>query len=297
VLQKMMHGYTEMSEEYRAGPDRLKRMVNDDSLMTNLGKLAAADLILGNGDRIENCNFGNIMFNADGTIAAIDSQALLASFEQIAKASDLQNMDYWGGAFAQQQQENRRTAWVTGLAQGGMAAPTNAQISQFQRKMLQPEANHAAPVLAPVAKLSAVEKGGDGRLFEELIIQFEGRIREAKGTANPIEEPTTDEWMKARRHFMRGFQAGLAKVDTLLGGKAKFQRAVFSSGAWKGLKEEYKKVGYSGVDPNLSWLNLVVRREMYMQLRNGKSMEQAIAAGTALAAKKQGKMLAKQRKG
>ncbi len=295
VLQKMMHGYTEMSDAYKATPDGLKKILNNVALMKNLGKLAAADLILGNGDRVENGNFGNIMFNADGTIASIDSSSLLASFEQMAKASDLENMDYFGGAFASRDDNQRRETWVTGIAQGGMAAPTDSQIKGFQAKMT--GGATAAPTLAPVAKMSAVEKGQHGLLFDEMKAELMGRVEQARGTAKPITEPSDNEWSEAKRLFVIGFKDGLHAVDNLLGGKAKFRRGVFASSAWSGLKKEYKEVGFSGVDPNLSWFSLVVRREMYMQLRRGKTMEQAIAAGTALAAKKQNKFLEKKRVG
>jgi len=127
--------------------------------------------------------------------------------------------------------------------------------------------------------------------------QLMGCVAEKKGTANPITEPSDNEWNEARRLFIIDFKQGLHTVDNLLGGKAKFRRGVFASKAWGGIKEEYKEVGFSGVDPNLSWFSLVVRREMYMELRRGKTMEQAIASGTALAARKQNKFLEKNRKG
>ncbi len=295
VLQRMMHGYQEMSDAYKATPDGLKKILNNVALMKNLGKLAAADLILGNGDRVENGNFGNIMFNADGTLASIDSSSLLASFEQIAKASDQQNMDYFGGSFQSKDNENRRTAWVEGIARGGIAAPTDSQIKGFQAKMT--GGATAAPTLAPVAKMSAVEKGQHGSLFDEMKHELMGRVDRARGTANPITPPADNEWTEARRLFVMGFKDGLHAVDNLLGGKGKFRHGVFASKAWDGLKKDYKEVGFSGVDPNLSWFSLVVRREMYMQLRRGKTMEQAIAAGTALAAKKQNKFLEKKRVG
>ena len=37
-------------------------MFRNIPLMESLGKLAAGDLILGDGDRVENANFGDIMF-------------------------------------------------------------------------------------------------------------------------------------------------------------------------------------------------------------------------------------------
>ncbi len=60
--------------------------------MENRGKLTAADMIIGNGDRVENTNMGKIMFNDDGQIAAIDSAAIdsaaiLSSFDQMVRAA------------------------------------------------------------------------------------------------------------------------------------------------------------------------------------------------------------------
>jgi hypothetical protein len=292
VLQKMMAGYVEMSDAYRGGPNALRDLINNAELMTNLGKLAAADLILGNGDRIENGNFGNIMFNPDGTVAAIDSASILTSFKQLSDASDMPNLDHYDGKFMGHSAEERRGDWVTRMAKYGAAAPTDTQLETFRAKQQNP-AGVAAPVLPPIATLSAVEQGKNGLLFEKMKAELEGRIQESVGTDNPITAPTGGQWAGAKVNFVRGFEAGLATVDTLLGGKAWLKGGIFKgmkSNEWKQLKGDYKKDGYSGVDPNMSWLSLVVRREVYRNLRMGRSMAEAIQAGTQLAARKQEKL-------
>jgi len=39
--------------------------------------------VLGNGDRIQQMNTGNIAFRSDGNVFAIDSTTIMASFESI----------------------------------------------------------------------------------------------------------------------------------------------------------------------------------------------------------------------
>jgi hypothetical protein len=292
VLQKMMAGYVEMSDAYRGGPNALRDLINNAELMTNLGKLAAADLILGNGDRVEAGNFTNMMFNANGTFAAIDSASILASFKQLSDASDMPNLDHFDGKFMGHSAEERRGDWVTRMAKYGAAAPTDAQLETFRAKQQNP-AGVKAPVLPPIATLSAVEQGKNGLLFDKMKEEFEGRIKESVGTDAPINAPTGGQWAGAKVNFVRGFEAGLATIDTLLGGKAWLKGGMFKamkSNDWKQLKGAYKNDGYSGVDPNMSWLSLVVRREVYRNLRMGRSMQEAIEAGTQLAARKQEKL-------
>ena len=148
-----------------------------------------------------------------------------------------------------------------------------------------------APVMPLMAMLSPVEKGRHGELFDKLNVELEGRINLSNATANPMEAPSEREWKAAKKGFVRGFEAGLNAVDTLLGGLSVFRRKFVGNQIWEDLKTDYKDIGYSGVDPNLSRFNLVVRREIYCNLRKGKTMDKALAAGLKLAAEKQGKML------
>lgn len=294
LLQKAMGGYTEMSDAYQARPKALTNLLKQKDLMRNLGRLAAADLILGNGDRVQGNNFGNIMFDRKGQMAAIDSAALLGSFAQslksMAATGDLCPMQFCHTTAPEQLGE-----WVRWGAEGGKATPSDDQIGTIQARMLGVKV--PMPVLPSMATLDPVERARHGLLFDRMRQELEGRIDLAEGTPTPIDPPSEAVWKEARANFVRGFEAGLAAIDTLLGGLAHFKRKALASPAWVKLKEEYKKVGYSGVDPNLSWLNLVVRREMYMQLRQGKSMDEAVAAGQAVAARKHGKMLAQGRTG
>lgn len=300
VLQRMMAGYTEMSREYKTAPDNLKAMLNNQELMKNLGKLAAADLIIGNGDRIENGNFANVMFNAQGEVASIDSTAMLASYEQLMKAA-AEAGNYGGslssveGGFGTPQMR-----WVKSIAtpdrSGGAAAPTDEQIQLLQARSH--DDTRPAPVLPTVASLTFAEVNKDVLLWNKLERELRMRVDRPPSPGRPaITPPSEVEWQNAKTNFLIGFNKGLQRIDTLLGGLAVYKRSFMASGAWKELKKEYKEVGFSGVDPNLSWFNLVVRREIYRKLRGGATMKDAIAAGVSLAAKKENKMLKKERHG
>jgi hypothetical protein len=242
---------------------------------------------LGNGDRVDNSNFGNIMFDRrTGQIAAIDSAAILASFDQIVKASSTPDVDAYYGGNLDKESRNEET-FVKSIASGGqMAAPSDPQIATFQQKGQGVQVS--APVLPPVATLSPLENGRHGILFDRMREELEGRI--GKGGINA---PSNHQWNVAKARFEFGFEEGLKICDDLLGGLSFFRRNFMKSSAWKELKKQYKTIGYSSEDPNLSWYNFVIRRDIYMQLRRGKSMKDAIAHATALAARKRGKMLDK----
>jgi hypothetical protein len=291
VLQRMMRGYREMAKDLKpgGGKDAIVRIITNLTLMKNMGKLGAADMIIGNGDRIEAMNMGNIMFNDDGTIAAIDSASILASFEQLIKVNDVREGTL---GMNPHDQEAVRQAYVERIALGGVSAPTNLQLEHM--KTTGPGRIKVAT--APSASLqdAGVANVENGTLFENMKNILLNKIKNRVGTPNELTAPTETDWTNAKSHFLIGFKEGLAIIDNLLGGKAAFRRAFSSSKAWKtqewrDLKKEFKKAGQDGADPNFSWHNLTIRREVYMALRDGQGIDDAITRGAKLAEVKEKK--------
>jgi hypothetical protein len=56
-----------------------------------------------------------------------------------------------------------------------------------------------------------------------------------------------------------------------------------------GLKQQFKEDGHGGTDPNFSWHNLTIRREVYMSLRSGQGIDDAVNHGAKLAETKEKK--------
>lgn len=65
-------------------------MLLNNDLMFNLGKLFAADALIGNGNRLGNTNTGNIHFKADGTISSIDSTIILTNYDAVVTDRNLE---------------------------------------------------------------------------------------------------------------------------------------------------------------------------------------------------------------
>ena len=81
--------------------------------------------------------------------------------------------------------------------------------------------------------LSPVEKGRHGELFDKLNVELEGRFNLSNATANPMEAPSERGWKAAKKGFVRGFEAGLNAVDTLLGGLSVFRRKFVGNQIWE----------------------------------------------------------------
>jgi len=82
MIQKLAVGMMELADANRLDGG-LSMVLRNAALMKNLGRLFAADAVLGNGDRIQQMNTGNIAFRSDGNVFAIDRTTIMASFESI----------------------------------------------------------------------------------------------------------------------------------------------------------------------------------------------------------------------
>lgn len=64
-------------------------LLQNETLMKNVGRSLAADTLIGNGDRFENMNTANaFLYTDDGTIGAIDTEAILQNIEAMKEFYD-----------------------------------------------------------------------------------------------------------------------------------------------------------------------------------------------------------------
>lgn len=200
LVQDMAQALVEFKDEYiRTDPGHgLEQMLRNATFMRNLGRLFAADAVLGNGDRLCSLNTGNILFNANtGQIYAIDTSALLTNFQRVISAPGYNKAD--GGDtkaddwVKQVEQPNRGLSVATG---GGLAIATFAMNRLFD-----------------------VDAWWDN--------MFEYTLRQGLNKRGIMVSQNV--WQQARTWFKLGVDEGLREVDARLSGlnwlgvKQKFQ--------------------------------------------------------------------------
>ena len=183
MVQDLALGMAEFDEvQHDPLQGGLAQLLANRQLMVNLGRLFAADAILGNGDRLCSLNTTNILFKkTTAQILSVDSQAILVSYQALLQQ---------GSATA--------TQWVNQIItrNAGAQAPETSQ--------------HA--VLAPsfaLQDLYDVERWWR--------VMFRGQLERSTqrhGEAQPGEAI----WAFARGNFMQGVEEGLRAVDSQLSG-------------------------------------------------------------------------------
>jgi len=249
LIQDLQVGIKEFGEEYREKGGLFELLMNQ-KLMTNLGKLFAADAFIGNGDRLFRPNMGNVAFKADGTLCAIDSATVLTSFDSIVKHVTDEVRNDFLGSYPAEKQEWGQT--IVGK-HGGLAIPSHGQQQNYIK------ADRTGDLVVPASfGMEALFNVDDW--WET---HFKHHLLEAKPTPPPPDRV----WNLAKMYFRSGVDEGLKEVDAKLSG--------FD---WLKMKSKYKSyVTKYGGDANLDWTNFKVRR-LYFKLRmKTKSEELAIA--------------------
>ncbi|MGI9035570.1 MAG: hypothetical protein ACR2GD_05975 [Pyrinomonadaceae bacterium] len=256
LIQETQLGITELGDQYKpeayskAGGG-LEKILTNQQLMINLGKLFAADALIGNGDRLSNMNTGNVVFKNDGTISAIDSTTVLTSYQAILNdqtATQLFTSD--GSAFGPNH-------WIkdhalnSGNTQVMNANQQNAAMS-----------GRGLPTLAP--------GGGVSEIFDVKTWwtnKFKKDLEEGLRKHSPNEtSPTGSIWFQAELWFASGVNIGIQQIDSKLSG--------FN---WLLMKNKYKSfISKFGGDPNLDWMNFKVRRKYIKLRKKGFSEEQTL---------------------
>jgi hypothetical protein len=255
LIMETQSGVKEFGDEYREQYG-LRSMLRDQKLMKNLGLLCAADALIGNGDRFDNINTGNIMFTADGQLASIDSTAVLVSFQGM--LNDVHKLS-WGPL--DPNQPLKPSDWLRLITrQVGNQVP-----SAHQQQTYDPLGK--PPALAPGFVMDSLTD------LDELWRRFRNHIEGGmKGASKrrvdsglpPIVPPRPQEWDQGRAAFMVGLNEGLVRIDQMLSG---WNWLKFKS-TWSNTAKQY------GADPNMDWTNLKVRRLFLRMLAKGKSSKE-----------------------
>jgi hypothetical protein len=249
LIQETQVGIKEFGDEYRE-EGGLKKLLTDQNLMTNLGKLFAADALIGNGDRLSNMNTGNIIFKPDGTLCSIDTTTILTNFNAIVSDSKI------GMYFTPDGSALNAQNWAANdiIKFGSVQAASQKQQNQFQK-------GGGGVVLAPSAALNSLFDV-DNWWATQFRPHIENGLRK-EGITAPAPEQV---WTQAKTWFKAGVEQGIKQIDSKLSGLN-----------WLMIKNKYKGfVTKYGGDPNLDWTNFKIRR-MYIKLRKkGVSEEQAL---------------------
>lgn len=256
LIQETQKGIQELGDYYKADQyakpgGGLDKILTDQTLMVNLGKLFAADAMIGNGDRLSNMNTGNIAFDASGKILAIDSTTILTNYNTIVKDTS---------GLATGLLSNSPNDWVQDHIQkpNYNANPTIGQ----QRAYMSTGTN--APVLAPGAGISEIYD-----IKTWWTQKFRKELEAKLAQHCPTEKsPPENVWFQAELWFTSGVDAAIKQIDSKLTGLN-----------WLIVKNKYKSyVNKYGGDPNLDWMNFKVRRRYVKLRKKGLDDSQALAA-------------------
>jgi hypothetical protein len=266
LIQELQTGMSDLGDEYRK-EGGLAKFLSNEVLMTNLGRLFAADALIGNGDRLYSVNTGNILFKSDGTFCAIDSSTILTAFNSVLKDSEsefqdaVKKLQFEPGVSA----EEKHAAQVRGARDHYVAAFVHRGAltlpSPLQKKQIAQNKPVALPVAFGIREIFDPKGWWDG-IF---VPHFQ------KGGIDVVSMATT--FNAAFEQFKRGFDAGVRDIDRRLSGLN-----------WLMLKAEYRKISRKyGLDPNLNLDNLKIRRRYFKELKKGSTAKQALSAVQAYA--------------
>ena len=200
LVQDMAQALVDFKEDY-VRTDRghgLETMLSNPDFVLNLGRLFAADAVLGNGDRLCSLNTGNILFNANtGQIYAIDTSALLTNYNQVVNAPHYM-----------------------------VADPGDSKLEDWSKQIAQPNRGLSVP---PDGGLG-IATFAMNRLFDVdgwWNLMFESVLNDSLLKRNIVVPKYV--WSRARGWFKLGVDQGLREVDNKLSGlnwlmlKQKFQ--------------------------------------------------------------------------
>lgn len=249
LIQETQIGIKEFGDEYREQSGLATMLLNTD-LMFNLGKLFAADALIGNGDRLGSPNTGNIVFKSDGTLSSIDSTTILTNFQAIISDVSLKSNSAGGPDMSP-------NYWAANdvIKYGYQQVPSPVQMKQ------------ANPTLAPsmgVEVLFNVDNWWT-KIFRSHL--EDGLRKEAISQKVGVAPPSETAWEHGKMHFKKGVDEGIRQIDMRLSGLN-----------WLMMKNTYKSfVSRYGGDPNLDWTNFKIRRKYIKLRKKGISEDQALA--------------------
>lgn len=280
LIQRLAVGMQELGDVYRTSGG-LSQVLQNFALMKNLGRLFAADAVLGNGDRIQQMNTGNIAFGGDGTVFAIDSTTIMASFNSLIYDSQKGTNLSAQGYANPESGKLTKDGWAHGTMMNGGAAATRKQVDDYQKalKSAQIGVSVPAPVLPVAASMELIfNPPAVWQLFRrEMEYKLRDENKRLADSGQPaLPSPPATDWENARQHFIDGVLDGLARVDNLLSG--------FS---WLRIKSDFKSLEKKhGKDLNMDYTNFKMRRMIVHLCRKGVPVEQARLQAVAYAERK-----------
>jgi hypothetical protein len=273
LFQSLAQGMKELDTAYKSDGG-LSAMLTNKALVKNMGRLFVADALLGNGDRIDQLNAGNIAFGDDGRLFAVDSGTILTSFEKVVKDASQAS---WTNSMVQTQNGDRSKAapswsWANSVLghkkEGGVAVPNQAQ--QQALALEQSGGPASGVVLAPSARMKMLFSPNLvwDHFWAEILKKFNEKNQQRTQNQEPLMTmASNNEKAQAKIWFTEGVIDGLHRADSMLGGLA-----------WLQTKYKFHELRKQhGGDPNYSWTNFKLRRLMIRAAKEGKSYDDAQA--------------------
>jgi len=182
MVQELAVGMAEFDQvQHDPSQGGLGALLGNVQLMTNLGKLFAADAILGNGDRLCSLNTTNILYKrTNAQIMSVDSQAILVSYRALLAQGEVKAAD-----------------WVNQI----VTRNAGAQVAETP--------NQIRPASFAMQDLYDVDRWWT--------TMFRGQL-ERSSERHGETVPGNALWWFARTAFMRGVEEGLRGVDRQLSG-------------------------------------------------------------------------------
>lgn len=215
-----------------------------------MGRALAGDLLIGNADRLDTMNPGNLFLEAKGRVGAIDTEAIMQK----------------RSAMASGREQMQPRDWAAMLVGGGEAA---------------------GPELAARAPSANLRRAADfDRWFEEDQFKeyFADKMRDIvaakagrpapRGRMSPEERTEVNaaldqyDWASLKAEMRRGFDDGLAAVNQMVG----------QSQGRKALKKDLRSAeGQYGTSANMDWNALKVRGTYLSSVQTGMDPKAAAA--------------------
>ncbi len=268
LIQEMQTGMRELSE-YHEDENILRDFLTNQKLMRNLGKLFAADALIGNGDRLFSLNTGNIIFKEDGRLCAIDSAAILSGYSETVA----QNTEAFNRHVATVKPEQRREKAFGFFASSHIHSPGIALLSPYSEKLMKIQNSYMdkGMQVPPEKRVQIVQPLSFSMKQIFSIDGWWNSIFKHK-LASKAKNVSKEDWESALKEFKKGFEDGRKEIDRKLN--------------WGSFKWKYKKLAKQyGSDPNLDWDNLMLRREYFKLVKKGDDMETALTKISELAKK------------
>jgi len=193
-----------MNEKINAAVAKQVAILENETALKNIGRVMAADTLVGNADRFEQMNTGNAFITEDGKVGAIDTEAIMQQYDafiEFAKGTQ-------GRAFAEDQIKGATSNDYTNFMVGG----GGRQIS---------DSNQAAPSSA-IQRIAFDFDNWFNQSFVSTFYTWKHALviqaMATQGYPKPEGRTLGPKWLAVRAGIKAGFDEGMARVRTAVGG-------------------------------------------------------------------------------